>query len=554
MKIGAKLTLTHVLISVIPVILVGIILELTIAGKFAELEENAHEDGVEVIAQQAQKGISDKVFDMLEVIQKNKTERIDIFFSNMATNIEAFAKSRDVAELFVQLREYHVDTKVKADGPYDISTNEYKKIWSEYGSNLVDYNDACGYNDIYMVCTAHGHVMYTVKHGPDMGANLYHGSLKGSGLAQLCRKVAKEKKIAFVDYSAYEANDNLPTAFMGFPVYLNGAMVGMIAIQLPATQTNAIVQDRTSLYKSGESYLVGKDSNGETSLRSERIVKPAVIGKKKSGKLIDLAIQGESGQGEKIGSTGAKEFIFYSPVAVCDTKWALVTTVAEKEVLADAISMLKKSDEIGEVLEKFSDDSVRSMRFNIFFMCVSFVIISLVMARLVAGKITRPIIKTVEVAKALATGDMTQHIDSKTKDETGELAAALNKTSESLSSLIGQIQKNAQTLTTSSGELASVSTQLVGGSEDMSSQSQAVAGATEEMTTNITTMASAVEEMSVNTKSVSDAAGQMTSSMSSVTSSIDDLNNSIAKIGTSSQKGKEVALEAREMSDVANKQ
>ncbi|PCJ60942.1 MAG: hypothetical protein COA79_07745 [Planctomycetota bacterium] len=174
-------------------------------------------------------------------------------------------------------------------------------------------------------------------------------------------------------------------------------------------------------------------------------------------------------------------------------------------------------------------------------------------AFLIVKMITKPIRKTIEIANAIAGGDLSQRIDIQSNDETGDLGRALNKTAEDLSTMFNEIKNNATMLNNSSEELATISNQLVNGADNMSQQSNTVAGATEQMTTNINTMATAVEEMSTNTGSVSSAAEQMSQNMSAVASAIEEMSTSISGIGTNSKESMKIADEAMKMAAVATK-
>ncbi len=104
-------------------------------------------------------------------------------------------------------------------------------------------------------------------------------------------------------------------------------------MQIPTDQLNAALQQRTGLGETGASYLVG-DLDGTTSLRSDRVIKKAKVGDQKTDEFIELALQGKSGAGTKTGSTGDKEFVYYSPVAIEGVHWCMVTTITEEEAFA----------------------------------------------------------------------------------------------------------------------------------------------------------------------------------------------------------------------------
>ncbi|MDH5525662.1 MAG: methyl-accepting chemotaxis protein, partial [Desulfobulbaceae bacterium] len=276
-------------------------------------------------------------FEKIEIAQNLTTQQLDDYFQNTLVSLSVFALSKDVVILFDQLRQYHVDTKVQADGPYNVTTAAYRNLWEQYGAPINNFNAEYGYADTFMICTAHGHVMYSSSKEIDLGTNLAHGPYKNSGLAKLREKVINANGPAIVDFSPYAPANDAQEAFMGVPFHKDGKMIGIVAIKLSTDKINAIVQQRIGMGQTGESYLVGK-ADGETSYRSNRVVKSGKIGEKKSGSAIEKGLKGESGIGVKTGSTGAMEIEAYSPVKIAGLEWALITTMSLEEAISPIIA------------------------------------------------------------------------------------------------------------------------------------------------------------------------------------------------------------------------
>ncbi|MBF0510346.1 MAG: methyl-accepting chemotaxis protein, partial [Deltaproteobacteria bacterium] len=89
------------------------------------------------------------------------------------------------------------------------------------------------------------------------------------------------------------------------------------------------------------------------------------------------------------------------------------------------------------------------------------IILGVIIAIGIAKGIISPIGKAVELANAIAAGDLTNRLNMTTKDEIGDMARALDKSSDQLSSMIRLIQENAKSLASQSEELSTVSSTLV---------------------------------------------------------------------------------------------
>ncbi len=111
-----------------------------------------------------------------------------------------------------------------------------------------------------------------------------------------------------------------------------GRIQGYVALRLTPEKINAIVQDRTSLGRTGETYLVGM-SNGVSAYRSDRVIKEGRVGDPRSGSYVDSVLDGQAGQVFEVGSTGVLEFSAYEPLDLPGLNWGILTTMAVKEIL-----------------------------------------------------------------------------------------------------------------------------------------------------------------------------------------------------------------------------
>ncbi len=176
---------------------------------------------------------------------------------------------------------------------------------------------------------------------------------------------------------------------------------------------------------------------------------------------------------------------------------------------------------------------------------------ALIVIRYMVTGIVGPLSQVVDLAGALARGDLTRRLNLNRDDEIGDLAGALDQSCESLSRMITDITANAELQAGASHEMSSVSSQLAATSEEMNAQFQTVAGATEEMSASITSMASASEEMSVNIQSVSSTAEQMSQNMNSIAASIEQMSTTVEDVALSARDGSIIAKQAMEMSGTA---
>ena len=125
------------------------------------------------------------------------------------------------------------------------------------------------------------------------------------------------------------------------------------------------------------------------------------------------------------------------------------------------------------------------------------IVLCIIAAWWVTRSITRPLNEAVDVASAVAQGDLTVQIGETSKDETGMLLASLKSMNDNLHRIVSEVRSGSDTINTASSEIAS-------GNLDLSSRTEEQAGALEET-------ASAMEELTSTVKQNADNARQANS-------------------------------------------
>ncbi len=129
--------------------------------------------------------------------------------------------------------------------------------------------------------------------------------------------------------------------------------------------------------------------------------------------------------------------------------------------------------------------------------------ISLIMLGLLTGAvvgvwlvrgISRPLNYSVEIARNIAAGDLTQQIEIDSTNETGQLLQALKEMNESLLRTVGEVRSGTDAIATASGQIAA-------GNMDLSSRTEQQAASLEET-------ASSMEELTSTVKQNADNASQ----------------------------------------------
>ncbi|MCE2660162.1 MAG: methyl-accepting chemotaxis protein [Rubrivivax sp.] len=150
---------------------------------------------------------------------------------------------------------------------------------------------------------------------------------------------------------------------------------------------------------------------------------------------------------------------------------------------------------------------------------------------LVTVSITRPLNRAVEVADNIAGGDLTNHIDVTTKDETGQMLQALDEMQSSLSRTVGQVRGSADSVATASAQIAQGNQDLSGRTEEQASALQQTAATMEELGTTVRNNADSAKQANQLAQSATAVATQGGALVSKVVTTMQGINDSSRKIG-----------------------
>jgi len=129
--------------------------------------------------------------------------------------------------------------------------------------------------------------------------------------------------------------------------------------------------------------------------------------------------------------------------------------------------------------------------------CIAGVLFGLLLAAFsglwLVRAISRPLEQAVKIARGVAAGDLTQKIEVRSQDETGQLMQALKDMNDSLMKIAGDVRSGTDTIATASSQIAA-------GNLDLSSRTEEQASSLEETASSMGKLTSAVQQNSDNAR------------------------------------------------------
>ncbi|MBG7619667.1 CHASE3 domain-containing protein [Herbaspirillum sp. AP02] len=161
-------------------------------------------------------------------------------------------------------------------------------------------------------------------------------------------------------------------------------------------------------------------------------------------------------------------------------------------------------------------------------------VISVVLAMLLAwwlsNNITRPLAMAVRLARQVAGGDLTARIQVSSRDETGELLAALKDMNASLVGIVSGVRRGTDMIATASSQIASGNLDLSSRTEQQASSLEETASSMEELTSTVQQNTANAREANRMAQAASDIASSGGGVVSRVVETMEDINASSRKI------------------------
>lgn len=350
-------------------------------------------------------------------------------------------KARRLQHLYVSGNPQPVGQKHRLDDAGDGSA--YSAQHRKYHPFLRSYLERFGFYDIFLIDPRSGSIVYTVFKETDFGTSLFNGPYRETAFGRAAKAMAQNggrDPYVICDFEPYAPSYNVHAAFLLLPLHQDGALIGILAFQIPIEPLNDILRKKTAGFDSSDGYLVGADSR----LRSVPLRDQSLeVGSPVSGPIISAALSGGDVTVEGTNYAGQNMVAAVRSIPLAGLTWGIVSEISADEAIAGARAALRTAGVTAGISG----------------------VVILVAGLLVSIWLLRPI------------RILTSHI----QDLAGKSVAALKEAS-------GSARESAEAMVMTAGQT--------------SRQSRVVKDSSGRAATNVSTVASAVEEMSASASEV----------------------------------------------------
>ncbi|MBT9502943.1 MAG: HAMP domain-containing protein [Burkholderiaceae bacterium] len=158
------------------------------------------------------------------------------------------------------------------------------------------------------------------------------------------------------------------------------------------------------------------------------------------------------------------------------------------------------------------------------------IVLGMAVAAALVKSIRQPLQQSIDVASAIAAGDLTQHISTERGDEFGALMKALQHMNESLGRVVGNVRASTDSISHASVEIATGNADLSQRTEQTASNLQQTASSMEELTSTVRQSADSARQANQLATSAAEVAARGGAVVAQVVATMDEINTSSKKI------------------------
>ena len=491
------------------------------------------------------KALHNEAFNQLLGVKEIKGKQLEITFEKMVKDVKVLSELIFVSEAIKNLDNLSKQAKNNGyRGTAMLNYAPFKAEFDKYYDFIKNYNDIYGYYDIFLISPNSGRVVISAAMEADFGTEFRSET---HNFAKAWQKMKETKKMQVVDMFPYPPSGDAPCMFVIQPAFSDGKYIGAVSVQVSLDVINEIMQERSGMGETGESYLVGMDKR----MRSDSYLDPNNHSVEASfaGTIKNNGVDTEASRNALNGLDEEIQTLDYNGNPVFSA-YHLITLEGGLQW-----AMLVEKD-VAEV-----DLPVTQLRNNIIIVALLVLILVAIGIFLIVKSIMKPVSYLQAGMEAVGNNDLETKIPIVSSDELGDLSKWFNdfvvkmkENREKELSVQEQVQNGTNSLNDASQELGNISKELNTKSNNISEQAGSVAAATEEMSTNLTTISAAAEESQVNLTTVASATEEMTTTVNEIAGNTEKARTvtleAQASVKSATDKVNELGIAAQEISKV----
>ena len=419
--------------------------------------------------QRSSEALLEGAFAQLEAIQQIKNNQIAQYFGERSGDVRVLADNPTTQAAARQLLAAARGAEARGfAGAGILDDPQFRSVHDEFHNTFSFYNETYGYYDVFLVGPDEGLVMYTVAKEADFGTKL---SQVRTGLAQVWSEAARNRRVALSDMEPYAPSNDAPAMFIAAPIIDGGNLLGVLAMQISNEQINTIMQERTGMGETGETYLVGSDKR----MRSDSYLDPTGHSVEASfrGTVERNGVDTDAINNTFAGRSGAEIITDYNGNPV-------LSAYGPVDLMGQITWAMAAEIDLAEV-----EEPIDELRNAVFWAGSIIAIVVALLGLWLAVAIANPIALVTNLARKLADGDLTARVNVNQKDEVGVMARAFNDLTQRLAQIISEVTDGSENVNAAAQQLSGAASSLSQGTSEQAASVEETTASLEEMNASI---------------------------------------------------------------------
>ena len=186
---------------------------------------------------------------------------------------------------------------------------------------------------------------------------------------------------------------------------------------------------------------------------------------------------------------------------------------------------------VGETdANEFSQEATALRNWSALAALAALIVLAVLLYAVIRRMLTRPLEQATEMARRLASGDLTTRLETTRRDEIGHLLTAINSIGQGLANVVWHIRRGTEMLSTATKEIADGNLDLSSRTEQQASALEETASAMEQMTSTVKENAANADEANRLARTASDVAVRGGEVVGEVVDTMDAISQSSKRI------------------------
>ncbi|MHB2155206.1 methyl-accepting chemotaxis protein [Calditrichota bacterium GD2] len=450
----------------------------------------------------------------LKWLSNTKKDLIEDFFKSHITYLNLLAANSDIVKTFSKATQLNSAQKIRINRMIAHITNR------------EDIN-------VSFIESTTGAIFYQSKPQNDLNKSVYEASFSDSPLSEAVQNATQSKKLSVSDFR-YDPFANEPVLFMALPVLNHRREVlGVIALQLPQTSIDQILQRGLSLKPKLQVYLVDKNGNVLSTAGSQKQGLSIKISQFTNfdtcTRIIDFA------QRDAFACASPVSFTAFSSGQF---KWIVVS-----QILYDQFSA-----------------PLRNLIIFFIILCTILLLFGAAAAYAVGSRVSRSIELVISDVQQITNGNLNVDVKVINSDsEIGKLTHSLKTFVDRLKAQLHDIMENINVISSSTSEISATVSQITASSSETATAIAQTASSSEEVSQLASSFnEKAKESLTVGEKAVeitnqgTEAFNQINHGIREVKKQMDQVAAMVIDLSKQSQTIGEITAAVKEIAEQSN--